>query len=98
MNITAETMRSLLIGCMAGMALLAAFYLRRREMSTGAYLMWGLLALLVPLLGPFLVILNQPGRLREAYRRGRVRHFKASSLVAATGRRLRSWMVRKRET
>ncbi len=95
MNVTAETMRALLIGCMAGMALLAAFYLRRREMSTAAYLAWGLLALLVPLFGPFLVILNQPGRLREEYRRGRVRHFRAISLVAATGRRVRSWVGRR---
>lgn len=95
MNVTAETMRTLLIGCMAGMTLLAAFYLRRREMSTEAYVAWGLLALLVPLLGPFLVILNQPGRLREEYRRGPVRHFRAVSLLAATGRRVRSWVGRR---
>ena len=97
MNDTAETMRALLVGCMAGMALLAAFYLRRREMSTGAYVAWGLLALLVPLLGPFLVILNHPGRLREEFRRGRVRHFSARTLVVATGRRVRSWVVRKQQ-
>jgi uncharacterized membrane protein YjfL (UPF0719 family) len=47
--------------CLLGMALIAAFYLRRRELSLSAYLSWGLLIILVPLLGPFLVIYYQPG-------------------------------------
>ncbi len=93
MNITAETMRVLLIGCIAGMALLAAFYLRRREMSPGVYLAWGLLALLLPLLGPFLVILNHPGHLRPSLRRPRLRHFNRTSLIAIRIRRLRNRRV-----
>jgi hypothetical protein len=55
----------LLIFCFA-MALLAIFYLRRRELSTTAYLAWGLLAILLPLLGPFLVIAIRPGKLRSS--------------------------------
>jgi hypothetical protein len=90
MNITPGTMRALLIVCMAGMALLAAFYLRRRMMSTRAYLAWGLLALLLPLLGPFLVILNHPGHLRPSLRRPRLRHFKSTSMIAVRIRRLRN--------
>jgi len=89
MNISPGTMRALLIACMAGMTLLAAFYLRRREMSTRAYLAWGLLALLLPLLGPFLVILNHPGHLR----RPRLRHFNRASLIAVRIRRLRNRRV-----
>jgi len=50
-----------LVGAL-GMALLAAFYLRRRELTIAEYIGWGLLALLLPLLGPFLVILYQPGK------------------------------------
>jgi hypothetical protein len=61
MLIPAETMRLFLLLCFLGMALVAAFYLRGRELSFNAYLRWGMLLLLVPLLGPFLVILSQPG-------------------------------------
>ncbi len=88
MNVSADTMRALLICCMAGMTLLAAFYLRRRELSTGAYLAWGLLALLVPLLGPFLVILNHPGRLRKEFRQPRIRHISSWVFFSAKTRRL----------
>jgi hypothetical protein len=93
MNVTPGTMRALLIVCMAGMALLAAFYLRRREMSTRAYLAWGLLALLLPLLGPFLVILNHPGYQRPSLHRPRVRHFNRTSLIAVRVRRFRNRRV-----
>ena len=82
-----------LFATMAGMALLAAFYLRRRELRTAQYLSWGLLALLVPLLGPFLVILNHPGRLREQFRHPR-RHLTPASRLAVTARRLYSLLVR----
>ena len=41
---------------------LALVYLRRRRMSTRAHALWGIFALLVPVLGPFLVIAVQPGR------------------------------------
>ena len=62
MLLTPETMRVLLLVGALGMALLAAFYLRRRELTIAEYIGWGLLALLLPLLGPFLVILYQPGK------------------------------------
>ena len=93
MSISPDTMRALLVGCMAGMALLAAFYLRRRDMSTWGYIGWGLLALLVPLLGPFLVVLHQPGRLRVQVRQ---RHFSQASLMAAAARRARARRLRAR--
>ena len=90
MTVSPDTMRTLLVGCMAGMALLAAFYLRRRQLGTGAFILWGLLALLVPLLGPFLVILNHPGQLRPQFRRPPHRHFTTASLLAAARRHARA--------
>jgi len=60
--------------------LLAIFYLRNRNLSLGEYTLWGLFALLIPALGPFLVILSRPGKrsqpppnLRGAYPKGRPR-------------------------
>lgn len=67
MPISPAVMRFLLLLCLLGMAWLGIFYLRRREMSLGEYLAWGMLAVLLPLVGPFLVILSRPGRLRRAY-------------------------------
>lgn len=64
-SISPDVMRSLLFICLLGMALLAAAYLRRRNLSLSAYLGWGLLIVLVPLLGPFLVILLRPGEPRD---------------------------------
>jgi hypothetical protein len=43
------------------MASLSAFYLRRRALTPLAYAGWGLLALMLPIIGPFLVIWAQPG-------------------------------------
>jgi hypothetical protein len=40
---------------------LALMYLRRRRMTSRAHALWGIFALLVPVLGPFLVIAAQPG-------------------------------------
>jgi uncharacterized membrane protein len=62
MLISPSVMRLLLALCLLGMALLAAFYLRGRKLTFGAYLGWGLLLLLAPLIGPFLVILARPGQ------------------------------------
>lgn len=61
MPTTPDVLRALLLLCLAGMALLAALYLRHRRMTLYEYLAWGLLALFLPILGPFLVILSQPG-------------------------------------
>lgn len=59
--LTAAVIRSLLVIDMAGMALLALFFLRHRRMSWVSYCRWGLLAVGVPVLGPFLVIARRPG-------------------------------------
>jgi hypothetical protein len=61
MLISPDVMRALLLLCLIGMALLAAFYLRQRSLSIYGYLGYGLLILLIPVLGPFLVILSRPG-------------------------------------
>ena len=57
-----DVMRALLAIGILGMAVLAALYLRRRELTITEYVGWGLLIVLLPLLGPFLVILYQPGK------------------------------------
>jgi hypothetical protein len=62
----AELIRVFLIADILGMALLAFFYLRQRKLSIHEYIHFGLLALLVPLLGPFLVIVLKPGSSRQA--------------------------------
>jgi hypothetical protein len=64
--LSSDLMRALLVICVLGMALLAALYLRRREMTIAEYIGWGLLAVLLPLLGPFLVILYRPGKRVES--------------------------------
>ena len=61
-----QVFQYLLIGCLVGMALLAAFYLRSRRLSPAGYLAWGLVALLIPAVGPFVVILMHPGKRRES--------------------------------
>jgi hypothetical protein len=68
MLLSPDIMRFLLLVCLLGMALLAAFYLRERSLSLSEYLRWGLLIVLVPFLGPFLVILMQPGEKIQASR------------------------------
>jgi len=57
---TVETMRLLLVGCLLGLYILAMFDLRRRSLTLVQFAAWGLLALLVPALGPFLVIVSRP--------------------------------------
>jgi hypothetical protein len=44
------------------MLFLAALFLRRRELSFMAYVGWGLLAILLPFIGPYLVIAARTGR------------------------------------
>ena len=61
MELTPEFMRAFLVAGLMAMALLALVYLRQRRLSISEYLLWGLLAVLVPLLGPFLVIWSRPG-------------------------------------
>jgi hypothetical protein len=59
---TAGAIRTILLVDIVTMSLLAVVYLRQRRMDWLAYCAWGLLALLVPVLGPFLVIANRPGQ------------------------------------
>ena len=66
MLVSPDVMRIILLACLIGMAILAALFLRKRSLSIPAYLGWGLLIVLVPLVGPFLVILLQPGTKRSA--------------------------------
>jgi hypothetical protein len=65
MLLSPEVMRFLLAACMVGMGLLALFYLRTRILAPMELLAWGLLAVLVPFLGPFLVIVLKPGEARR---------------------------------
>jgi len=62
MPISPQAMRLMILLILLGMELLAVFYLRQRQVSFFAYLGWGLFSLLLPVVGPFLVILSQPGR------------------------------------
>ena len=71
MLISATTMRILLLLCLLGMQVIGAFYLRQRRLSFFGYLAWGLLAVTIPALGPFLVIILAPGQ--PAYRWGKRR-------------------------
>lgn len=54
-------LRLLILLSMLGMALLAAFYLRTRRLSAAEFAAWGLLLVLLPLVGPFMVIACRPG-------------------------------------
>ena len=65
MLLSPDTMRLLLALCPFLMALLAVFYLRERRLALTTYLVWGLLIVFIPLLGPFLVILMHPGSPRS---------------------------------
>ncbi|HJS29683.1 MAG TPA: hypothetical protein VJ768_08680 [Anaerolineales bacterium] len=56
-----ELLRALLILTIVAMAALALYFLSRRRLTAYEFAAWGLLALLVPLLGPFLVIYLRPG-------------------------------------
>jgi hypothetical protein len=61
-----QVLQYLLVSCLVGMALLAAFYLRGRRLPLMGYLAWGLVALLIPAIGPFIVILCRPGESRRS--------------------------------
>jgi len=62
MLVSAEVMRVCLLLCLLGMAALAAFYLRERRMPLWEYVGWGLVIVLLPLVGPFVVLLARPGQ------------------------------------
>ena len=60
--LSAETMLIFLGLTVLGMCLLAVFFLCGRRMTLLEYLGWGLLAVILPLVGPFLVIVMAPGK------------------------------------
>jgi hypothetical protein len=61
MQLSPDLMRSLLLVCMLTLAILAIFYLRQRNLTYLAYFFWGVIAILVPIIGPFVVIWMKPG-------------------------------------
>jgi hypothetical protein len=68
----AVVLQVLLVMDMVGMYALVVFYLTRRRMSWRQYLGWGLVAVIFPLLGPFLVIASHPGERRRKVERLRM--------------------------
>ena len=64
MPISAHAMRLLLLGCIISFNILAGFYLRSRKLSLWAYAGWGIASLVLPIVGPFIVIWIQPGQYR----------------------------------
>jgi hypothetical protein len=54
-------MRALLLLSLLGMSLLAGLFLRRRQLPLIAYFGWGLLVVMLPALGAFIVLLAKPG-------------------------------------
>ena len=60
--VTADTLQLMLVVYFLAMSLLAAFYLRSRKLSLLEYAAWGLIAILLPGIGPFLVIWMHPGQ------------------------------------
>lgn len=64
---TDGVIRIILLVDIIAMALLSLFYLRQRRLDRLSFFCWGLLALLVPVLGPFMVIANRPGEWDPAF-------------------------------
>lgn len=54
-------LRTLLVVYAVGAFVLTIFYLRYRGCSPLEYILWGTLALVVPVFGPFFVIAARPG-------------------------------------
>lgn len=74
--------RIILLVDIAAMALLSIFYLRQRRLDWVSFFCWGLVALFVPVLGPFIVIANRPGE------------WDPSFSLAGEFRRVVSWVQR----
>ncbi len=64
---TEGVIRIILLVDIVAMALLSLFYLRQRRMNWVSFCGWGLVALLVPVLGPFIVIANRPGEWNPSF-------------------------------
>lgn len=63
----AGVVKTILLVEIVAMSLLAVLYLRQRRMSWVGYLGWGLLALVIPVIGPFMVIARRPGAWEPEY-------------------------------
>jgi hypothetical protein len=61
MEDTAGVIQTILVVDIVCMALLGLIYLSQRQLRWQAFCAWGLLAVLIPVLGPFLVIASRPG-------------------------------------
>lgn len=61
-----DVLRTLLVLDIVGSAVLAVIYLSRRPLSAYAFFAWGLLAVLLPVIGPFVVIAARPGTRRPS--------------------------------
>lgn len=93
----AAALRLMLTGCLVAMSVLALLYLRRCSLTWIQFAAWGLVAILVPALGPFLVIVSQPGKFNRT--RMNAEDAERSALVRARRRpipRKRSDIVRTR--
>ena len=87
--LSANTMRLFLGLTVLGMSLLAVFFLCGRRLSLLEYLGWGLLAVALPLVGPFLVIVLAPGEpLPKVTVRARQRQRQWRALTRRLRRRL----------
>jgi hypothetical protein len=64
---TEGVIRTILLVDIVALALLSLIFLRQRRMDWISFCFWGLLALLVPVLGPFLVIANRPGEWNPSF-------------------------------
>jgi hypothetical protein len=62
---TTETLRLLLLLFLFASYALAVFYLSRRSLTRLQFATWALVALLIPLLGPFIVFVTHPGQRRS---------------------------------
>ena len=58
---TPENLRLLLALYLALSLLIAVAYLARRRLTLGEWLFWGLVAVTLPVFGPFFVISARPG-------------------------------------
>ena len=61
MQISPDLMRLLLLVCTLSLVILAVFFLQQRKLTHLAYVFWGLTAIFIPIIGPFVVIWIKPG-------------------------------------
>jgi hypothetical protein len=58
---TPDILRSLLVAYAIAGLVIALAYLQRRRLSIGELLIWGMIVICVPVLGPFTAIAARPG-------------------------------------